>query len=184
MASITTPNEYEAQLLTDIAPSSLSGIRACLQSFHQIYGIPHVVITSISVPISMLAHLKIQLDPDPEGYVLLCAGSTKGTDSQPWMIPFPKRRGKYDGVGDLFASLLLGHFLSSGPNSNLVHAAEAALASTQGVLNNTFPETGDQPAHPECASSQALCARAAELKIVQSKLAIERPTLKWKAFSI
>ncbi|PLW19922.1 hypothetical protein PCANC_00407 [Puccinia coronata f. sp. avenae] len=181
LATIATPNEFEAQILTSLPTNTLPEIRDCLRAFHDMHGLKHIVITSISISRSLVAHLDDLPPPDSDGNVMICAGSTK--DGEPWMIIFPKRNCRFDGVGDLFASILLGRFMSTDPAVGVSQAAELALASTQGVMDHTGLVTSSDGSPDGTLSSKAAKARRSELKIIQSRAAIESPTVKWKCRS-
>lgn len=182
LATIATPNEFEAQILTSHSTTTLPEIRDCLRAFHDIHELKHIVITSISIPITLVQHLDDLPPPDADGNVLICAGSTQGSD--PWMIIFPKRNQRFDGVGDLFASVLLGRLVSAD-SPDLSQAAELALTSTQGVMDQTgvIDTPGDVPPGINTLSPAAVKARRSELKIIQSRSVIENPVARWKCRS-
>ncbi|KAI8452604.1 Ribokinase-like protein [Phakopsora pachyrhizi] len=182
LATIATPNQFEAQILTGIDPKSISDIKKCLLSFHNKFGIAHVVVTSISIPTSELRSYKDLPHPDSEGNVLLCAGSTMSpTETSLWGILFPKREEKYAGVGDLFASVLLGRFRSSESKYSLREAAELALATTQGILDTTneFVTAGGSGSTIPLSRAQS-----SELKIIQGRRFIENPIVKYRAIDL
>ncbi|EGG01136.1 uncharacterized protein MELLADRAFT_67224 [Melampsora larici-populina 98AG31] len=192
-ATLATPNDFEAELLTGIRPANIASLSDCLRAFHTQYGIPHIVITSVALPASTVSHLSDTIiNPDSEGSVLVCAGSTRldgDTLGISWAIVFPRVAQQFVGVGDLFASVLLGHFLNlSGPHQ-LSRAAELALATVQGIISATY---SDAKVELEMLSKSTLdpqqlrvqTARALELKIVQNRQHIERPDVKWKARAI
>lgn len=186
LATIATPNQFEAQILTGHSTNTIPEIRACLKSFHDLYGLQHVVITSISIPIQALEKDHQDLpEPDFDGSVLVCVGSTMEASDQPWLIAFPKRNRRYDGVGDLFASMLLGRLVSrSGPTADLSQATQLALASTQAVLDltdSTSSTTGLSNSECSGLAPKAVQARSSELRIIQSRRLIENPPVIWKA---
>ncbi|MBW0542923.1 hypothetical protein O181_082638 [Austropuccinia psidii MF-1] len=178
LATIATPNEFEAHVLTGLPITSIAQICDCLADFHTSYGLQHVVITSISISRSQF-NLAPLPEADHERNVLVCAGSTKADKPEPWIIIFPKRQGRYDGFGDLFASVLLGHLLSSA-SMTLAKAAELALNTTQMVLDNPRSPI----LIPATVSPQALRAHSAEMNIIQSRSAIEKPQVTFKAIPV
>lgn len=177
-ATIATPNQFEAEILTGHSTQTISELRKCLQAFHDTYCLQHIVITSISIPIALVQDFQPLPPPDADGNVLICAGSTK--EDKSWLIIFPKRDERYDGVGDLFASLLLGRLVST-TSVDLAQASELALGSTQDVLDQTDILLRRQSISDSTISPQALKARSSELKIIQSRHLIEKPTVRWKA---
>ncbi|KAI9628904.1 hypothetical protein KEM48_011298 [Puccinia striiformis f. sp. tritici PST-130] len=132
LATIATPNEFEAQILTGHSTTTIPDIRHCLQAFHDIHDLKHIVITSISVSISLVAHLDNLPPPDSEG-----------------------------------------------------NAAELALATTQGVMDQSslITPTIDDRSDDTNLSPAAVKARRSELKIIQSRAVVENPTIRWKCHS-
>ncbi|KAG0143506.1 hypothetical protein CROQUDRAFT_48714 [Cronartium quercuum f. sp. fusiforme G11] len=190
-ATIATPNDFEAELLTGISPSNPGRLIECLHTFHAQYNLAHIVITSVALPATMVSHFCSTEcpPPDSDGNVLVCAGSSRSDFESPpvtWAIVFPRVAQGFTGVGDLFASVLLGRFLAlSGPD-RLARAAELALATVQGIIHRTYAGAQDELArlvHSSIEPEQIRLetSRAIELKIVQNREFIERPEVRWKA---
>lgn len=156
-ATCATPNYFEAELLTGIKIISASSLLASLKAFHDLYHIPHIVISSVALPASELALLGFPPSTSCSRQ-LVCAGSSLGTDANgqqratAFGIAFPElSEGKtehYTGVGDVFSSLVLARFpphpasmappsLPVHPISPLAPTVELAIASLQGILANT-----------------------------------------------
>ncbi|KAH9823502.1 Ribokinase-like protein [Melampsora americana] len=192
-ATIATPNDFEAELLTGIRPGNIASLLDCLRAFHTQYGLPHIVITSVALPASTVSHLSDKIiSPDPEGDVLVCAGSTRLDGDTPditWVIVFPRVAQQFVGVGDLFASVLLGHFLNLSGPQRLSRATELALATVQGIISATYSDA-EAELHKLAKSTldaqqlRLQTARALELKIVQNRQCIDVPDVKWKACAI
>lgn len=207
-ATCATPNDFEASLLTGVPIDSLPSLLRCLSSFHDTFGLPHVIISSATVR-SSEARAAVLDDSDwpPEnssGEILVCAGSSKlkgeETPTQ-WVIPFPKLAEHYEGVGDLFSALVLARFPSpSSPSpldapTPLAATAQLAIASLQGVLSVTrsralslLQSTGQTaaslvPRPDESSEAKIARLRAIELRLADpaSRDALERPTVRWRA---
>ena len=83
----------------------------------------------------------------------------------------PKREGYFTGAGDLTAALLLAR--SAGAPDRLAAAAEAAVASVQGVLQRTAAFA----AAPGASAGPA----GRELRLVQSAADITAPAIAFRA---
>lgn len=186
LASIICPNQFEAQQLAEIEINSLSSLYTALQRLHE-KGTPNVIITSVNLPQSELEALGFTSNGD-----MIQVGSTKG--SQPWFISFPEYKGYYVGVGDLFAALLIGRYdgqakqdssLQSAVKTPLAIAAEKAIAGVQGVLRNTAAAIDATPDIPNDITDDAQVKvevmRRRELRIIQSRKAIETPDINYRA---
>lgn len=209
-ATCATPNDFEASLLTSVPITSIPSLRDCLSAFHEQFGIPHIIVSSVTLPLE-IARSALGSDdaipwpePDAEGRVLVCAGSSqtaKDVPPQQWVIVFPRLAEHYEGVGDLFSCLVVGRFpSSSGPASTsspspLAATAELAIASLEGVLLSTrakaldhLRRTNDEkfslvPAEGESKEDRVKRLRTLELRLVdrQSRQAIEDPQVRWRA---
>jgi pyridoxine kinase len=175
LASIICPNQFEAEQLADIKIDSISSLHTAIQRLHE-KGTKNVIITSINIKLD-----GISKDD------MIQVGSTRG--SQPWFIAFPEFKGYYVGVGDLFSALLLGRYdeqqSGSSVNTPLACAAEKAIAGVQGVLHNTAAAIEATPPIPANVHDEAQhrveVMRRRELRIVQSRQAIENPDIKYHA---
>ena len=160
LASVVTPNQFEAEQLTQRAVRTAADALAACDALHAL-GPPTVVITSMDV------------EGDP-GHLSLF-GSTRLAQAagQParFRLRVPKREGYFTGAGDLTAALLLAR--DARAPGRLAEAVEAAVASVQGVLQRTaaFAAAPGAPPPPACA----------ELRLVQSAGDITAPTVVYKA---
>lgn len=120
MATIVTPNQFEAELLTNMKIVTVKdAVRAC-EILHE-KGPSIVVITSLSF--------------SEEDDVITVIGSVKGENSKQYCIDIPRIDGHFLGTGDLFMSLMLG-WIDRYPD-NLPRAMELAVGGLQGVLHDT-----------------------------------------------
>ena len=188
LAFIICPNQFEAQALADVQIDSLSSLHNALDCLHST-GTPHVIITSVSLPTQELD--KIGAGPGND-MVLIGSTRTGDSDSQPWFIAFPEYKGYFSGVGDLFSALLLGRFdpaqhslSTSLVGTPLSTAAEKAIAGVQGVLHTTSQAISAAPPMPagmvDAAQTRVEEMRRRELRVVQSRSAIETPTVQFRA---
>lgn len=178
LANTVTPNAFEAEQLTGLRVTSVAEAAAACDALHGL-GPSTVVVTS----------LECASHPGQ----LLLVGSTRlpQDDGCPprFVVRFPKRGGYWcaaepprlrvfltlprvrTGTGDLLAALLLAR-AAERPRS-LAAAAEAALASVQGVLART--------ASFASAPGARLFPAGCELRLIQSAGDITSPTIVFRA---
>ncbi|OMH85988.1 Pyridoxal kinase [Zancudomyces culisetae] len=117
LASLVTPNQFEAELLTDRKIKVLQDAVDVINDLHDI-GIPNVVVTSAELEDvhdeSLGAEVEKQLHLIGSQLVVncKCSGSDCGDckncyTRQMFIISFPFLSGYFTGAGDLFCSLLL-----------------------------------------------------------------------------
>lgn len=183
-ATCATPNHFEAELLTDVKITDLASLKRALTAFHDRYNLPHVIISS--APSAQLADV-------PKAH-LVCAGSSRprgSTVDQQFFITFPSLPEHYEGVGDVFSSLVLANFQRpQGGLCPLSRTAELAIASLQGILQRTREHaiasigqqidiTGsDRNETPEDRIRRLI---GVELRLVQSWKDIREPTVIYTA---
>lgn len=141
----------------------MASLHAALTALHVNYGVPHVVLSSIPLPISLVAELGLPPPPvsytrfvpdpkppwydavgvgEPEDDILVCFASTwDGDKPQTYGFALPTIRGYFSGVGDLFSALVLGHYQRTGKTqpglSPLADAVSHALLTVQQILLRT-----------------------------------------------
>eukprot|EP00158_Paraphelidium_tribonemae_P002855 Partr_v1_DN25727_c1_g1_i3_m74868 putative Pyridoxal (Pyridoxine, vitamin B6) kinase len=118
LATLITPNHFEAQLLTGIEMTSVENGWKAIDDLHG-HGVPFIVITSIPV--------------GDEALVLL--GSNKSGER--FEISFKRLDAKFTGTGDLLAALILA-FFEPGSLDGLRVACEKSLSIMQAVLKKTL----------------------------------------------
>lgn len=175
-ATIITPNQFEAELvpsrglpltqtrlLSDVKITSLSTLYDALKALHTTYGVQHVVVSSIPLPVSLVSGLGVPAPPKsytrllpevhPPWYdavgvaegdeeVLVCFASTWNCSTlETFAFALPTIRGYFSGVGDLFSALVLGHYQRpEEPASQLpplAFAVSRALLTVQQILLRT-----------------------------------------------
>eukprot|EP01064_Diplonema_japonicum_P037375 TRINITY_DN8723_c3_g2_i1.p1 TRINITY_DN8723_c3_g2~~TRINITY_DN8723_c3_g2_i1.p1 ORF type:complete len:306 (+),score=48.86 TRINITY_DN8723_c3_g2_i1:26-919(+) len=161
-ADVITPNQYEAEILSESKIESLSDASRVCAHFHDI-GIPIVVITSMEIP------------SDPSSLYVI--GSKKGTPA--FYIKVPKLSLSFTGTGDLLSSLILAR---SSLSSTLTEAVELALASTQAAISRTHAAYNQLKEKGFSTKNQEIAAR--ELKLVQARHEIMLPEVTHRAVEI
>lgn len=167
LATIVTPNQFEAQALAEEEITDLASLLDVLKRIHA-QGVQHVIITSVELPRADLERIgassssKIPVEGEEEVQSMVCVGSSilapdggntlspehaASATLKPWFIEFPEIPGYFSGVGDLFAALTLGRFEAThdAPVTPIARAAELAIASVQGVLARTTAAIDVQP---------------------------------------
>ncbi|KAK0353472.1 putative pyridoxal kinase [Friedmanniomyces endolithicus] len=157
-ADLILPNQFEAELLSDVKIRDLASMKQAITRLHQTYGVPHVLITSIRLP-ATAANTPTQAEVDLATTAKLSIiGSTATSDMKPrlFRITVPALAVFFSGTGDMFASLMVArlrqaaqdaHLLDkpswrspdevSAPDVPLARAAEKVLASMHAALKDT-----------------------------------------------
>ncbi|XP_031110320.1 pyridoxal kinase [Ipomoea triloba] len=156
VASMLTPNQFEAELLTGLNIKSEQDGREACNILHAA-GPSKVVLTSIHI----------------DGNLLLIGShqKAKGQSPKQFKIAILKIPAYFTGTGDLMTSLLLGW--SNRYPDDLDKAAELAVSSLQALLQRTL--TDYQRAGYDCKSSSL------EIRLIQSQDHIRNPEVKYKA---
>lgn len=93
--SLTTPNQFEMELLTNIKITDLNSLTSCFQEFHRLYPtIRRVVVTSIILP------------DNQDTYISAFWDMTK-PNTHPYYYSVPRIPAQFFGSGDLFTALLM-----------------------------------------------------------------------------
>ncbi|KDN53387.1 pyridoxal kinase [Tilletiaria anomala UBC 951] len=191
LSSIITPNQFEAEILTDKKITSLDTLLAVLQTLHVQHRVPHVLITSVELPDEDLHKQGIaRTQPDGSPLMLLVGSSVQQTlctavaEARPWYIQFPEVEGYFSGVGDLFAAMIVGRYMRPAEAQSAASSAfssQPASPAPQPAPSATSSDAATPPAFlrtpsamlDEVHSAPTPLSRAAELAIasVQAVLA-------------
>ncbi|KAL4582447.1 hypothetical protein LXL04_006996 [Taraxacum kok-saghyz] len=154
VASMLTPNQFEAEQLTGSRIASEEDGREACRHLHAA-GPSKVVITSISL----------------NGNLLLIGSHQKEKGQSPvqFKIVIPKIPAYFTGTGDLMTALLLGW--SNKYPDNLDKAAELAVSSLQAVLSRTLKDYEKAGYDPQSSSL--------EIRLIQSQDDIRNPQIKY-----
>jgi pyridoxine kinase len=157
LATVLTPNQFEAETLTGIKINNLEdAFQACQKLFEKGQRLNVVIITSCSIPDS--------------GDAVTIVASCRGIDRRVLVSKVGKIDGYFTGTGDLFAALLLG-WLSRLP-VDLSQAVDHALAGLQAVLQDTHRYAESQ-SQVEKYSAEWWSNR--DLRLVQNQDRIAHP---------
>jgi len=172
LATMLTPNQFEAELLTGMTIATENDAMAACQALHEA-GPRSVVLTSLD--------LEDENDESdgafpgktadaPQARITLLGSTTdpqRGNCGSRFRIVVPRIPSYFTGTGDLCAALLLA-WSAKIPNQ-LGNAAEKAVASLQGVLRRTAA------AQAEAEASGKTGIGCRELRLVQSVDDLLRP---------
>ena len=121
-ATIITPNQYEAEILSGIQIRSESDALSVIRHFHsESYNIPIVVLSSV------------ELENDAN-HLTLYASNKQNT----YKIRFKKLEGNFTGTGDALSALFLAFYKVHG-NAQFHTALEKTIGAIQSILSRTPP---------------------------------------------
>ncbi|KAK3310512.1 Ribokinase-like protein [Chaetomium strumarium] len=209
-ADLVLPNQFEAELLSDVEITDMPSIARAIQVMHERYGIPHIIITSVSLP-----------HPDHPVSSLSVVGSSMTSDrrARAFKIVFPAIDCYFCGTGDMFAALMVVRMREAVHNDSgeglltnreswlsddsvdaldlpLARAAEKVLASMHEVLTKTAETmertvkkaaaelaAGADGAGPEAEEKKLhlLKSKAAELRLVRHLDSLRFPKVEFRA---
>ncbi|KAF7536501.1 hypothetical protein G7054_g4476 [Neopestalotiopsis clavispora] len=167
-ADLILPNQFEAEQLSEVKITDSASLRQAIEVLHTKFNIPHIVITSVSLPLS--DSQRNDSSSRKQQQTMSVVGSTKTSAGKPrlFKIHFPVFECYFSGTGDMFAALMVvrmrevvhnwdngdgGALLSataswlSGDDVApldlpLARAAEKVLASMHEVLSRTCESMG------------------------------------------
>ncbi|KAL2161442.1 hypothetical protein VTH06DRAFT_8003 [Thermothelomyces fergusii] len=209
-ADLILPNQFEAELLSEIPITDMASIGRAVQVMHERYGVPHIVITSVSLP-----------HPDHPVSSLSVVGSTMTSDrrARAFKIVFPAIDCYFSGTGDMFAALMSVRMREAVHDRDqglmeteawrsddsvdaldlpLARAAEKVLASMHEVLTKTaerMQETveraqaeeeaevvdGEEAAKAKEKRLHLIRSKAAELRLVRHLDSLRFPKVEFRA---
>ncbi|KAK9314685.1 Ribokinase-like protein [Lipomyces starkeyi] len=197
LATVITPNQFEAELLSGIKFQSTPDIKKALCTLYDKFGTPNIVISSA-----------VAAD-DAKKEEFVCAGQTRRKDGSllQFYLRLPFINAYFTGTGDLFASLMSDRFwtyytAAKGADGDvpdaelpLVRAVEDVSAIVQAVLRNTADEvqkyniredkmaaeTGIPRPEPGTKERRIRDMKFGELRLIQSQDKIRVPGVVVKA---
>ncbi|KAB5563617.1 Ribokinase-like protein [Coniochaeta sp. 2T2.1] len=206
-ADLILPNQFEAELLSDVKIQDMPTLRRAIEVIHRRYGVPHIIITSVAIP-----------HPDHPPHSLSVIGSSMTSDrrARPFKIVFPAIDCYFSGTGDMFSALMAVRmreqataesnqglsgkksWLSGGEveaeDLPLARAAEKVLASMNEVLDKTCRamreevEGAKKRIEAEGVGEEEgkrrlhlLQSRAAELRLVRNLESLRSPRVVCRA---
>ena len=152
--SILTPNQFEAELLTQTSIASIEGAAAACDKLHSM-GPEIIVLTTLDVP---------EATRDGQDVAMMLS-----FDGQKWMLQLPRLEGgPFTGTGDLTAAMILA-WAQRKPHE-MPLALEKAGAVLQAVIRKTVTSSSAQMIGEKRVPP--------ELRLIESKLEIESPSIR------
>jgi len=162
-ASIMTPNQFEAELLTGVQITSLASAQQACDALHA-RGPHTVVITSMTIA------------SGSGGDELVVFASTRQPQSpgkpQRCTVRFPKIPAYFTGTGDFFSALLLA-WLHNLPG-DMIGALTRAVATLQAAVRDTAARAGQAAS---ATTRTAPVCQARELRLVENISAVLSPPM-------
>ncbi|KUI66360.1 hypothetical protein VM1G_01418 [Cytospora mali] len=200
-ADLILPNQFEAELLSDVKITDMTTLARAIEVIHTTFHVPHIVLTSVS----------LDNDDSYPTKTLSVVGSTMTSDRKPraFKIRFPALDAYFSGTGDMFAALMVVrmrqavHDTGKGLGETaswlspddvdaldlpLARATESVLASMHEVLSATCEsmkaevEKAEAQIGADDAKRLHLArSKAAELRLVRHLGALRQPKTYFKA---
>lgn len=198
-ADLILPNQFEAELLSDVEIHDLVTMKQAITRLHQSHRVPHVLITSIRLPPSASTTPTQAHEDLASRAKLSVVGSTATSDMTPrlFRITVPALPVFFSGTGDMFASLMVSRLRQAARDANVLNkaswrspdevtaadlplakAAEKVLASMHAVLKDTAQHynaaTKDMQEQRDTELNKGIGEEASEDKEAQSHLRLTR----------
>ncbi|KKA26380.1 hypothetical protein TD95_001393 [Thielaviopsis punctulata] len=204
-ADLIVPNQFEAEQLSGVKITDMASLKAAISELHQCYGIPHVVITSVSLD---------QNPVTPDAHDLCVIGSTRTSDRRArfFKISFPSIDCYFSGTGDMFGALTAVRMREAVSNAGealqntaswlssddvrpldlpLARAVEKVIASMHEVLDKTahgmnqvIEKIESKSGAIKGAQLRAAKSKAAELRLVRNLGSLKHPQVKFEAVEL
>lgn len=206
-ADLILPNQFEAETLSGVKIVDMDTLKNAITTLHDLYRIPHIIITSISFPGAGIGAERS----------LSVVGSTCTSDAAPRMftVKIPAIDCFFSGTGDMFAALTLVRFREavcavegviekaswvSGDEVEatelpLAKATEVVLASMHEVLTKTKEKrdaemekydkiVGGREKENDTKRLKLVQSKAAEVNLVRNLKSLKSPVVKFRAETV
>ena len=157
-ADLILPNQFEAELLSEVKIHDLESMATAIGKLHSVHRVPHVLITSIRLPATQATTPTTSKEGEGEGVKLSVIGSTAKSDMKPrlFRITVPALPVFFSGTGDMFAATLVARLRQAAKTADVIDkaswmseddvsaaelplakAVEKVLASMHAILKDT-----------------------------------------------
>ncbi|PHH64375.1 hypothetical protein CDD82_1773 [Ophiocordyceps australis] len=201
-ADLILPNQFEAEILSDVKIDDMTSLTQAIQALHNTYRTPHIIITSVKLSA-----------PDHPEHHLCVVGSSMASNgaARLFKIVFPSINCYFCGTGDMFGALITmrmreaveqvpglssrASWLSdddiSGVDLPLARATEKVLDSMHVTLSRTrdgmaaimertrVAMTDEE--RLDASNAHIMQAKAAELQLVRNLDCLQNPLAKFEA---
>lgn len=181
LADIITPNQTEAEFLTQLPISQVCDLKLVFKKFHDM-GVKNVIMTSSNLTPEAESSSKTD-----QNLVYLFASQQTDNSSDSFYISYPHKDRHFTGTGDLFSALTLAWYqkatsnsptngiLKPSPLGPLATACEYTVSTIQSVLDLTLLcPCKPSPTFTPVADSDAKVI-SSELRIIESRDRIIAP---------
>lgn len=140
---LTSPAQTRRRLLSEVKIHDQTSLHRAIEVLHGRYGVPHVVITSLPVP---LTAQNADAEPEPEQSrppptrTMCVVGSSAtrvGRRPRPFRIAFPVFDCYFSGTGDMFAALMVTRMREA------VHGVGDQRTAKNNTDNDNSKNSGD-----------------------------------------
>ncbi|PSR97552.1 Ribokinase-like protein [Coniella lustricola] len=148
-ADLILPNQFEAELLSDVKITDMASLTRAIEVIHDTYRVPHIVLTSVSVDTATPSSTPPPLnsstshkDSDAKTPATLSViGSTMTSHRRPraFKIRFPAIDAYFSGTGDMFGALMVVRMREA------VTSAAKSLGETESWLSPDDVDAIDLP---------------------------------------
>ncbi|KAK0746123.1 Ribokinase-like protein [Schizothecium vesticola] len=213
-ADLILPNQFEAELLSEVKIQDMPSLARAIQVLHERYGVPHIVITSVSLP------QHPQQDPTattPRSLSVVGSTMTSSRRARAFQIVFPAIDCYFSGTGDMFAALTVVRMREAVWNTRhlggaeawrsaddvdalelpLARAVERVLASMHEVLTRTRAAMGEGAAggvvvngagagvgEEKKKAARLVRSKATELRLVRHLDSLRFPKVQFRAVRV
>ncbi|KAG6053082.1 hypothetical protein E4U17_005056 [Claviceps sp. LM77 group G4] len=204
-ADLILPNQFEAELLSEVKIHDMQSLKAAIQALHDKYHIPHVIITSVHFSLPGQA---------PEQLSVVGSSMSSAGEARLFQITFPSIDCYFCGTGDMFGALVTARMRQavgdvpglidrpswrsddavSAVELPLARATEKVVASMHEVLAKTrdgmlsvMEQTRSGLTEEQRGSGtgeQQIKSKASELRLVQNLESLRNPSVKFDARAI
>ncbi|KEF55017.1 pyridoxine kinase [Exophiala aquamarina CBS 119918] len=153
-ADLILPNQFEAELLSGVSISSLSGVANAVRTMHTSFGTRHIIVTSIQVG-------------EDNGDHLTVVGSTKKADgtARLFKIEVPKLDCFFSGTGDMLAGLMAARLREASAHADLLSRASWAPDDDVEAVDLPLAKATEKVlSSMQIVLEKTLAARDAEMK--------------------
>ncbi|KAI0385780.1 Ribokinase-like protein [Hypomontagnella monticulosa] len=165
-ADLILPNQFEAELLSGVKISDFASLKHAIQVLHQDFGVPHIVITSVSMPLLDSSSSSSSSSPSSDKpRSMSVIGSTMTSDRRPrlFRISFPVFDCYFSGTGDMFAALMVARMREAVFAFDKQNGVDGTLGDKRSWLSGDDVDALDLP-----------LARAAEKVLASMHEVLER----------
>ncbi|KAG0743595.1 hypothetical protein G6F57_005569 [Rhizopus arrhizus] len=176
IADIITPNQFEAETLSEMKIISLEDACQVTEKLHSL-GSRNVIITTLSLPLDCVPQeIRLKESTDDSLYCFTSQKLPNGVTER-CLISFPTYQGYFTGTGDLFSSLIVARYTEQ---NSLVDAAYKAVCSVNAITRKTYlyQQKWVKIEEKEKKPSAAKLVNKCELLLIQGKKHIEYPELE------